>query len=77
MINPDRAIEILLGLTGKEKIKKLPFNGVFVFANLCVLYYQKKDFRNALKYLNRLYTYDGFKNTDVMEQQKYLKLKSL
>ena len=68
VINPDRAIEILLGLTGKEKIKKLPFNGVFVFANLCVLYYQKKDFRNALKYLNRLYTYDGFKNTDVQVQ---------
>jgi len=65
VINPDKAIEILLGLTKKEKIDKLPFNGVFVFANLCVLYYQKKDFHNALKYLNRLYMYDGFKNTDL------------
>ena len=65
VINPDKAIEILLTLAGKKSIEKLPFNGVFVFANLCVLYYQKKDFHNALKYLNRLYTYDGFKNTDL------------
>jgi hypothetical protein len=65
VINPKKAIDILLDLSTKEKIEKLTFNGVFVYLNLAVLYYGQKDFGKALHSLNKLYNYNGFESTDI------------
>jgi tetratricopeptide (TPR) repeat protein len=70
VINPSKAIDILLELTKKEKMTKLHFQGVFVYLNLAVLYYMQKEYSPALKYLSRLYAYEGFKNTEVAVQLK-------
>ena len=69
-INPAKAIDILLGLTNKEKMTKLHFQGVFVFLNLAVLYYMQKDFTQSLRYLSKLYAHEDFKNTEPVVQLK-------
>ncbi|MCX6352364.1 MAG: hypothetical protein NTX03_10955 [Bacteroidetes bacterium] len=65
-INPEKAIEILLDLTQKSKMKKISGNGVFVYLNLSLLYYHKRDFKNALKYITKLYSFEGYTATDAL-----------
>ncbi|RYD82568.1 MAG: hypothetical protein EOP53_03360 [Sphingobacteriales bacterium] len=66
VINPAKAIAILLDLTRREKENSAAFHGVgvFVYMNLAVLYYAQKDFTKALQWLNKLYNYEGYNNTD-------------
>ena len=69
-INTAKAIEILLSLTGKDKIMKQPMYGGFIYSNLAVLNYGRKDFRKALKYINELYRYEGYKAMDELVKLK-------
>ncbi len=71
-IHPQKAIDILLELTRKEKMDKLHFQGVFVYLNLAVLYHMQKDYTKALKYLSRLYAYEDFKNTEPLLQLRIM-----
>jgi len=64
VINPDKAIEILLGLTKKETIERNPYYSVFIYLNLALLYNQKKKYEQAMKFLNKLYTDENYKGTD-------------
>jgi hypothetical protein len=63
--NPPKAIDVLLRMAERENIDKLTFNGVFVYLNLAVLYYGRRDYASALKYLNKLYNYPGYKSADM------------
>ncbi|RZL47381.1 MAG: hypothetical protein EOP00_12130 [Pedobacter sp.] len=64
VINPLKAINILVELSQKEKIDKLTFNGVFVYLNLVVLYYGQKDYSKALQSMVKLYNYKDYQTTD-------------
>ncbi|MFH0865496.1 MAG: hypothetical protein V1904_04845 [Bacteroidota bacterium] len=63
-INTDKAIEVLEELKHNEKIKNTPYYEVFVYLNLGIQWFDKKDYRKAISNLNKLYMHDGYKNTD-------------
>lgn len=63
--NIDKAIEYLLEAKDMEVIKKLPMYNVFIYLNLAVLNFQKKDaYKEALKYLVKPLLEDAFSNLD-------------
>ena len=62
--DPDKAIEILLELEGSDRMQKAPFYVLFVYLNLAVLLFWKKQFRSSIKYLNKLYLHHSYKNAD-------------
>lgn len=59
-----KAIDILLELEGSDRMEKAPFYVLFVYLNLSVLQYWQKEFRAAIKNLNKLYLHDSYKNAD-------------
>jgi tetratricopeptide (TPR) repeat protein len=65
LLNKDKAISILDDLIAKRTLKSQPFYEVFVYLNLSILWFEKSDFRNAIRYLNKLYTHPEFKNADI------------
>lgn len=69
-IDLDKAIEILEGLKDNELLRKTPFYEVFVYLNLGIFYFDKKDYRKAIRYINQLYLLDSYKNADKSLQFK-------
>lgn len=64
VINTDKAIAVLEEMKHNEKIKATPYYEVFVYLNLGIQWFDKKDYRKAISNLNKLYVHDGYKNTD-------------
>ena len=62
--NIDRAIEILHEAKDNGSIKKLPIYNVFVYLNLAVLNFDKKNFKESLKHLVKPMMQDAFKHLD-------------
>lgn len=62
--NIDRAIEILHEAKDNASIKKLPIYNVFVYLNLAVLNFDKKNFKESLKHLVKPMMQDAFKHLD-------------
>ena len=60
----DKAIAILHEAKGDASIQKLPIYSVFVYLNLAVLNFDKKNFREALKNLVKPNMEDAFKHLD-------------
>ena len=60
----NKAITILEDLRENEKIKANSFYTTFVFLNLVLLYFDKKQYKEAIKLLNKLYQLDGYRSTD-------------
>ncbi|MDQ3046564.1 MAG: hypothetical protein M3R27_03380 [Bacteroidota bacterium] len=60
----DKAIETLHEARANASIKKLSVYSVFVYLNLAVLNFEKKNFREALKNLVKPMTQDAFKHLD-------------
>lgn len=63
-LDRNRAIEILNEMKGKEKIVSNPFYEMFVYLNLAVSWFDKKDFHQSIRNLNKLYLLDGYANAD-------------
>jgi hypothetical protein len=63
-INIDRAIEVLEELKHNEKIKTNPYYEVFVYLNLGIQWFGKKDYKKAIANLNKLYVHDSYTSTD-------------
>jgi hypothetical protein len=63
-INPDKAISLLKDLAAKESLEKQSYYGVFIYLNLSMLYFQKKQFTDSVKTLNKLYLHQGYENMD-------------
>lgn len=63
-IDIDKAIEVLEELKHNEKIKNTPYYEVFVYLNLGIQWFGKKDFRKAIANLNKMYSHDSYINTD-------------
>jgi hypothetical protein len=60
----DKAIEILNEAKDNSSIKKLPVYSVFVYLNLAVLNFEKKNFKEALKSLVKPMIQDAFNHLD-------------
>lgn len=63
-LNRDKAIEILNEMKANEKIRSNPFYEMFVYLNLAVSWFDKKDFHQSIRNLNRLYLLDGYRKAD-------------
>lgn len=64
IIDPDKAIETLEDLKHNEKIKNTPFYQTFIYLNLAIIWFDKKDFRKAIANLNKMYAHESYENTD-------------
>ena len=62
--NIDKAIEILHEAKDNSSIKKLPIYNVFVYLNLAVVNFDKKNFKESLKHLVKPMMQDAFKHLD-------------
>ncbi|MEO5569924.1 MAG: hypothetical protein ABIT08_08345 [Bacteroidia bacterium] len=65
IVDKTKAISILEDLRDNEKIKSNTFYQVFVYLNLMLLWFDKQQYPNAIKNLNKLYMLDNYKTTDV------------
>ncbi|MBK6445082.1 MAG: hypothetical protein IPG90_00260 [Bacteroidetes bacterium] len=63
-LDRNRAIEILDEMKGNEKIVSNPFYEMFVYLNLAVSWFDKKDFHQSIRNLNKLYLLKGYENAD-------------
>lgn len=64
-LNPQKAVTILEDLKDNEKIRHNGFYSVFVYLNLVVLYFDKKEYKTAIRNLNKLFLLDAYRTTDV------------
>ncbi len=64
ILDKDKAIEILEDLKDNEKIKSNSFYHMFVYINLATQWFDKKNYKEAIRQITRLYLLDGYKNAD-------------
>ncbi len=69
-LNRDKAIEILLEMKANKKIRANLFHEMFVYLNLAVSYFDKKDFHLSVRNLNSLFLAEGYKRADSSLQFK-------
>jgi hypothetical protein len=55
-----KAIEILLKAKEEKIIKESDYNYFFVCSNLALLYFDRKEFKTAIKYLSRIILHENF-----------------
>ncbi|MBP6335048.1 MAG: hypothetical protein KA444_06200 [Bacteroidia bacterium] len=63
-LDRDRAINILNEMKANKKIRSDLFHEMFVYLNLAVCYFDKREFHQSIRHLNGLYLSDGFKKAD-------------
>ncbi len=63
-LDKEKAIEILNEMKENEKIRSTPFYEMFVYLNLAVTYFDKKDFHQSIRSLNKIYMLEGYKTAD-------------
>jgi len=64
VLDKDKAISVLEEVLAKKTLANTPFYELFVYLNLAILWFEKKDFRASVKFLNKLYLHVEFKNAD-------------
>jgi tetratricopeptide (TPR) repeat protein len=64
VLNKDKAISILEELIAKRTLKSQPFYELFIYLNLAILWFEKGEFHNSIRSLNKLYTHAEYKNAD-------------
>src|ERR1035437_1091699 len=65
VLDKDKAISVLEDVLANRTLKNTPFYELFVYLNLAILWFEKKDFHTAVKNLNKLYLHSEFKNADL------------
>jgi tetratricopeptide (TPR) repeat protein len=65
VLDKDKAISVLEEVLVKKTLKNTPFYELFVYMNLAILWFEKKDFHTSVKFLNKLYLHPEFKNADM------------
>ncbi len=63
-VNREKAIDILMEMKGNEKICSNNFYELFIYLNLAVTYFDKKDFHQSIRNLHKIYLLDGYKTAD-------------
>ena len=64
VLNKDKAISVLEELISKRTLKSQPFYELFIYLNLAILWFEKGEFHNSIRSLNKLYTHSEYKNAD-------------
>lgn len=64
VLDKDKAISVLEEVLENKTLKNTPFYELFVYLNLAILWFEKKDFHVSVKFLNKLYLHPEFKNAD-------------
>ncbi len=64
VVDPDKAIKLLEDLKKSKMRKKLSFYEIFVFLNLALLYFEKKDFDKSIRQIIDMSLLDSFKKAD-------------
>lgn len=64
VLNKDKAISILDHLVSEQTLRKQPFYELFIYLNLAILWFEKAEFHNSIRSLNKLYTHAEYKNAD-------------
>lgn len=64
VLDKDKAISILEEVLADKTLKKPPFYELFVYLNLSVLWFEKSDYRTAIRSLNKLYQHEDYKKAD-------------
>lgn len=62
VIDKDKAITILEGLRDNNVLKNTPFYEIFVYLNLSILWFDKEQFHNSIRCLNKLFLHENYKN---------------
>ena len=62
--NKDKAIALLEELRENKALKQTPFYELFVYLNLAVLWFDKGEYHNSIRFLNKLYLHPNYKNAD-------------
>jgi len=63
-LDREKAIEILLEMKANKKIRSDHFHEMFVYLNLAVSYFDKKEYHLSIRNLNQLLVSDGYKKAD-------------
>lgn len=69
-LDKEKAINVLEDIRDNKKITATPFYEIFIYLNLAVLHFDLSKFREALKFVTRLYQLDSFRNADRALQLK-------
>lgn len=69
-IDKDRALDILSEAKRNKKIQQLPTFSTFIYLNMGLIYYDKKDYKRSVKQLSRLILQYDFDNLDPNLQLK-------
>jgi hypothetical protein len=64
VLDKDKAIAILEELKENKALKNSPFYEIFVNINLMILWFDKEEYHKSIRFLNKLYMHDNYKNTD-------------
>jgi hypothetical protein len=60
----EKAIQILNEMKSIEKIRSVPFYEMFIYLNLSVCFFDKRDFHQSIRHMNRLFALEGFEAAD-------------
>ncbi|MEO8086599.1 MAG: hypothetical protein ABI763_07255 [Bacteroidota bacterium] len=69
-LDRNKAIDILMEMKGDEKICANNFYELFIYLNLAVVYFDKKDFHQSIRNLHKIYLLEGYKTADKSLQFK-------
>ncbi len=69
-LNKEKAIEVLEDIRENRKITATPFYEIFIYLNLAVLHFDLHKYREALRFLTKLYQLDSYQNADRALQLK-------
>ncbi len=64
ILDRDKAIDLLNELKDDSRIKANAFHHLFVYLNLGVLLFDRKEYKESIKHFSRLYLMDGYKTAD-------------
>lgn len=69
-LNKEKAIEVLEDIRDNKKITATPFYEIFIYLNLAVLHFDLQKYREALRFLTKLYQLNSYQNADRSLQLK-------
>lgn len=64
VLDKEKAITILEELKENKKLTKASFYDIFIYLNLAILWFDKENYQNAIRNINKLYIHDGYKGAD-------------
>lgn len=64
VLDKDKAISILEELKENKKLYSASFYDIFIYLNLAILWFDKQNYQDAIRNLNKLFIHDGYKNAD-------------